>query len=150
VNGNHPTSCFGLTFLGRPQVPTAFSPACQRAAQEAGLGEHYRGVPLREIPRHDCARKYGTPRTRCRRVGLGSAENVYEPPEYLTVDIARTINDGRIVVAAADHDAGASSPLHGSQEGICARRDIALTTMLREDPALGALKLLLGDDAAVP
>lgn len=69
------------------RIPTAFSPAAARAARDAGLGEHYRGVPLREIPRLDHVRKHGTLAPGVDESVWDEPTNVYEPPEYLTVDI---------------------------------------------------------------
>ena len=61
--------------------------------------QEYRGVPLREFPRFDLVRKYGM-------LAPGVDESVWDkpsdlnvPPDYVTVDIERTLNAGRIVLA---------------------------------------------------
>jgi len=81
-------------------VSTWWSPASARAAKNAGLSQQYRGVPLREFPRFDLVRKNG-------RLAPGVDESVWdkptdinEPPEYVMVDIERTLNAGKIVLAA--------------------------------------------------
>lgn len=88
--------------LGESTVPvsTWWSPASARAAKNAGLSQEYRGVPLREFPRFDLLRKYG-------RLARGVDESIWdtptdlnEPPEYVMVDIERTLNAGKIVLAA--------------------------------------------------
>jgi len=77
--------------------PTADSPALQDAARRAGLGHYYQDVPLRENLLLDRVRKFGV---------LGPDESVWdqpatwwEPPEYVTVNVYRTIREGRIVAA---------------------------------------------------
>jgi hypothetical protein len=86
---------------GQPtvRVPTAFSPACERAAREAGLGEDFRGIPLREVPRFDVVRKYGQLAPGVDDSIWDRLHNLYELPEYLTVDVDRTIVEGRVVAA---------------------------------------------------
>ena len=56
-------------------------------------------MPLREFPRFDLVRKYGM-------LAPGVDESVWDkpsdlnvPPDYVTVDIERTLNTGRIVLA---------------------------------------------------
>lgn len=81
------------------RIPTAFSPAAARAARDAGLGEHYRGVPLREIPRLDHVREHGTLAPGVDERVWDEPTNVCEPPEYLTVDIEPTFAAGRVITA---------------------------------------------------
>jgi hypothetical protein len=82
------------------KVPTHWSPGSQRAAKEAGLYERYRAVPLLEIPFFDQLRKHGQ-----LAPGLNATSffqerrDVSVPPEYLTVDVDRSIREGRIVAA---------------------------------------------------
>ena len=91
------------------QVSTWWSPASERAAKKAGLSQEYRGVPLREFPRFDLFRKYGTLAPGVDESIWDEPRNVNEPPEYVTVDIDRTLNDGRIVLApAADGETDAA------------------------------------------
>jgi len=88
--------------FGEPtvKIPTAASPAAAAAAaRRAGIGQHYHGVPLREDPRFDTVRKHGV-------LAPGVDDSTWDKPtdwvalpEYLTVDVHRTIREGRIVAA---------------------------------------------------
>jgi hypothetical protein len=75
-------------------------PSSARAARQAGLSQEYRGVPLREFPRFDLVRKYGTLAPGVDESIWDRRADVNEPPEYVTVDIDRTLNAGRVVLAA--------------------------------------------------
>lgn len=92
--------------LGESTVPisTLWSPAGARAAKKAGLAQEYRGVPLREFPRFDLLRKYGTLAPGVDESIWNTPSDVNEPPEYVTVDIDRTLNAGRIVLAGGQND----------------------------------------------
>lgn len=99
--------------LGMPRAPIpslfrgAFgpspSPAVERAAREIGLGRYYRGVPLRESVHYGlCLRGI--------RYAKGFTEadvwdrpvSWYEPPEWVTIDVDRSIREGRVVAAPRD------------------------------------------------
>jgi hypothetical protein len=88
--------------FGQPKVrvPTSFSPGSQRAAREAGLYEQYRGVPRLELPFYDVLRKHGTLAPGLDESFWGQRDDVSVPPEYLTVDVDRTIREGRVIAAA--------------------------------------------------
>lgn len=89
--------------LGQSTVPasTWWSPAIARAAKDAGLSQQYRGVPLRELPRFDLLRKYGTLAPGVDEAIWDKPMDVNEHPEYVTVDIDQTLNAGRIVLATS-------------------------------------------------
>ena len=81
------------------KVPTMFSPGSQRAARNAGLYEQFSSMPALEIPAFDLLRKHGT-------LAPGIDESFFKepkdwslPPEYLTVDVDRTIRAGRVIAA---------------------------------------------------
>ena len=94
--------------FGQPtvRVPTDFSSGAQRAARKAGLYERHRGVPLREIPYFDLLRKHGTLAPGIDESYWDRPTDINVPPEYLTVDVDRTIREGRFI--AADLGEGAS------------------------------------------
>ncbi len=77
-------------------------------ARRAGLGTVYRGVPPRENPAFDHLRKHGVPAPGIDQASFESFFNKpatwYAPPEYLTVDVDRTIREGRIILATPDSD----------------------------------------------
>jgi hypothetical protein len=82
--------------MGMPviEVPTALSPGCQRAAQQAGLGSYHSGAPLRESIHYGDLLKDGVITDPAL---LDKLSSCYEPPETLTLDVNRSIRDGRIV-----------------------------------------------------
>jgi len=94
--------------FGEPtaKVPSAGSAAAANAARRAGLGQEYEGVPLREDPAFDQFRKHGV-------LAPGVDESIWDelstwwaPPEYVLVDVERTIREGRIVAAAQSESHG--------------------------------------------
>jgi hypothetical protein len=92
--------------LGQSTVPvsTWWSPASARAAKNAGLSQQYRGVPLREFPRFDLVRKFGTLAPGVDKAIWDEPTDVDEPPEYVSVDIDLTLNAGKIVLAVGLED----------------------------------------------
>ena len=79
------------------KVRTDFSPAAQRAAWEAGLYEQYRGVPMLELPRYDAFRKYRKLAPGIDQSFFEQRRDLLEPPDYVTVDVDRTIREGKVV-----------------------------------------------------
>jgi|GEM_PF-3075689 len=75
-------------------VPTALSPGCERAAQEAGLGTHHTSAPLRESIHYGDLLKDGIVPD---ETLLNKPSSWYEPPETVTIDVNRSIREGRIV-----------------------------------------------------
>jgi hypothetical protein len=70
-----------------------------KALQRPGLGQKYEDVPFREDPAFDQLRKHGV-------LAPGVDESIWDelsswwaPPEYVIVDVKRTIREGRIVTA---------------------------------------------------
>jgi hypothetical protein len=80
-------------------VPTAGSPTVANAARRAGLGQYYKDVPLREDPAFDDIRKHGVLDPGIDESAWDQPSSWWAPPEYLTVDVDRTIREGRIVAA---------------------------------------------------
>jgi hypothetical protein len=76
------------------QLPTIASPAAAGAARRAGLGEWCRGVPPREDPLFDQLRKRG--RQACGEL-WDKPSTWWTPPEYVLVDVERTLLEGHIV-----------------------------------------------------
>jgi hypothetical protein len=88
----------------RVAVSTWWSPASERAARKAGLSQEFKRVPLREFPRFDLIRKYGTLAPGVDDSIWDGPRDVNEPPEYVTVDTERTLNEGRVVLVEAAVD----------------------------------------------
>jgi hypothetical protein len=86
----------------------ASRPNLVELARRAGLGTVYRGVPPRENPAFDAFRKYGVPAQGIDQASFESFFNEpatwYAPPEYLTIDVDRTIREGRFIVATPAGD----------------------------------------------
>lgn len=74
-------------------VPTLFSPGAERAAREAGLGQHYTDVPLRESIHLG---NYLRNAVIVNEALLDMPSSWHEPPETVTIDVDRSIHDGRI------------------------------------------------------
>lgn len=79
--------------LATIEVATAGSPGCERAAREAGLGTSYKHVPLRESLQYGQIAKQGG---MLDEKAWNKPSTWYEPPERLTVDVHRSIREGRI------------------------------------------------------
>jgi hypothetical protein len=75
-----------------------------RLARQAGLGTVYRDVPPKESPAFDALRKHGVPGPGIDQASFQAFFNQpatwYAPPEYLTIDVDRTIREGRFILAA--------------------------------------------------
>jgi hypothetical protein len=97
---------FVVRRLGESTVPvsTWWSPASARAAKQAGLSQEYRGVPLREFARFDLVRKYGTLTPGVDESIWDRPSDLNEPPEYVTVDIDRTLNAGKVRLLVPPED----------------------------------------------
>lgn len=82
--------------MGMPaiEVPTALSPGCERAAKEAGLGSYHTNAPLRESIHYGDLLKHGTIADEAL---FDKPSSWFEPPKTLTVDVSRSIREGRIV-----------------------------------------------------
>ncbi len=74
-------------------VPTLFSPGAERAAREAGLGQHYTGAPLRESIHLGNYLRNGVV---VNEALLDMPSSWHEPPETVTIDVNKSIRDGRI------------------------------------------------------
>lgn len=74
-------------------VPTLFSPGAERAAREAGLGQHYTDVPLRESIHLG---NYLRNAVIVNEALLDAPSSWHEPPETVTIDVNKSIRDGRI------------------------------------------------------
>jgi hypothetical protein len=85
-----PTETGGLSLV-RPNLV--------KLARQAGLGTIHRGVPPRENPAFDAMRKHGAPAPGSDRPTFESLFNEpatwYAPPESLTIDVDRTIREGK-------------------------------------------------------
>jgi len=86
--------------MGMPtvEVPTALSPGCERAAQEAGLGTYHTNTPLRESIHYGGLMQDGIV---VNEALLDQPSSWYEPPETLAIDVNRSIREGRIVAVKA-------------------------------------------------
>jgi hypothetical protein len=73
----------------------------QRAARDAGAYERYRDVQLLEIPFFDDLRRHGHLAPGLDRATyFEQRRDVSVPPEYLEVDVDRSIREGRIIAAS--------------------------------------------------
>jgi hypothetical protein len=81
---------------GKPavEVAAALSPGCEGAAQEAGLGSYHTGTPLRESVHYGGLLKHGII---AGETLLDQPSSWFEPPETLTVDVNKSVREGRIV-----------------------------------------------------
>jgi hypothetical protein len=86
------------TGMATVDVPTALSPGCERAAQEAGLGTCYTNTPARESIRDGGLMQDGIV---LNKALLGQPSSWHEPPETLAIDVNRSIREGRIVAVRA-------------------------------------------------
>jgi len=81
-------------------------PNLHALARRHGLGTMYRGVPPRENPDLDALRGHSG----WVRPGfdlesyLNEPSNSWAPPEYLTIDVDRTIREGRFIIADTSDD----------------------------------------------
>lgn len=74
-------------------VPTLFSPGAERAAREAGLGQPYTDAPLRESIHLG---EYLRDGVVVNEALLNLPSDWHEPPETVTIDVNKSIRDGRI------------------------------------------------------
>jgi hypothetical protein len=74
-------------------VSTLFSPGAERAARDAGLGQHYTGAPPRESIHLGNYLRNGVV---VNEALLNPPSSWTEPPETVTIDVNKSIRDGRI------------------------------------------------------
>jgi hypothetical protein len=107
--------------VGQPTVKVATSttraetgglpvsrPNLVKLARDAGLGTVFHGVPPRENPTFDALRKHGVPAPGIDQATFEAWFNEpatwYAAPDFLTIDVDRTIREGRFILATANVD----------------------------------------------